>query len=58
MIDVYVATHKKIQLSLPSYCKMKQVNSLVNGPWDGYLHDADGQENISKNVDEYLRIKI
>lgn len=50
MIDVYVATHKKIPLSFPSFCKMIQVNSAANGPWKGYLHDSDGRDNISKKM--------
>lgn len=58
MIDVYVATHKKIQISLPPFCKMMQVNSLVNGPWDGYLHDSDGKENISKKNASYCELTV
>ncbi len=38
-VEVYVATHKKIDFEIPDYCRKIQVNAERNGQWEGYLHD-------------------
>ena len=40
-VEVYVATHKKIDFALPDYCSKIQVNAERNGQWEGYLHDNE-----------------
>lgn len=47
-ISIYVATHKKMDYSLPSIYKLCQVNATINGRWKQYIHDNDNIDNISK----------
>ena len=55
-VEVYVATHKKIDLALPKHCKFIQVNSDKMGRWDGYLHDNDTTDNISDKNYSYCEL--
>ena len=56
-IEVYVATHKKIDFALPDYCKKIQVNAERLGQWEGYLHDNDNREdNISLKNPNYCEL--
>ena len=55
MIDIYIATHKKINFDLPPIYKWVQVNAEKNGPWEGYLNDAEG-DNISSKNDSYCEL--
>ncbi len=55
-IDVYVATHKKVNLTLPNYCHLIQVGSAQNEKFDGYLHDDDWAINISNKNDSYCEL--
>lgn len=47
-IDIYVATHKKMNYRLPSIYKLCQVNAAINGKWPQYIHDDDNEDNISR----------
>ncbi|MBQ9594255.1 MAG: DUF4422 domain-containing protein, partial [Synergistaceae bacterium] len=56
-VEVYVATHKKIDFALPDYCSKIQVNAERNGKWEGYLHDNDNAEdNISLKNPNYCEL--
>ena len=55
-VSIYVATHKRIALELPDYCKVIQVNAEENSPWEGYLHDNDGADNISSKNKSYCEL--
>ena len=55
-IEVYVATHKKIDFEFPDYCKKIQVNAERSGQWEGYLHDNDNQDNISFKNPNYCEL--
>ena len=56
-VEVYVATHKKIDFALPDYCSKIQVNAERNGQWEGYLHDNDNAEdNISLKNPNYCEL--
>lgn len=55
-IEVYVATHKKMDLILPEHCKYIQVNANKQGQWTGYLHDNDSQDNISEKNNSYCEL--
>ena len=56
MIEIFVATHKKINIALPSYCIPIQVNAEKNGKWEGYRHDNDSQDNISLKNNSYCEL--
>lgn len=47
--SIYVATHKKINLSLPNNYKVIQLKCDLFGQWDGYIHDNVGN-NISNKI--------
>lgn len=50
MVDIYVATHKKLAYVLPSCYKVMQVNCKKKAEhWEGYLHDDCG-DNISEKM--------
>ncbi|MBR0204835.1 MAG: DUF4422 domain-containing protein [Synergistaceae bacterium] len=55
-IEVYVATHKKVDFEFPDYCSTIQVNAEKNGQWEGYLHDNDNQDNISLKNPNYCEL--
>ncbi len=56
-VEVYVATHKKIDFALPEYCSRIQVNAERNGQWEGYLHDNDNaDDNISLKNPNYCEL--
>ncbi|MBQ3450331.1 MAG: DUF4422 domain-containing protein, partial [Synergistaceae bacterium] len=55
-VEVYVATHKKIDFEIPDYCKKIQVNAERNGQWEGYLHDNDNPDNISLKNPNYCEL--
>lgn len=55
-VEVYVATHKKMGMILPDYCKYIQVNANKQGQWKGYLHDNDLQDNISNKNNSYSEL--
>ena len=55
-IEIFVATHKKQNLILPNYCKYIQVNTENQGKWAGYIHDNDGNDNISKKNESYCEL--
>ena len=46
-ISIYIATHKKMNYSLPPIYKICQVNAALCGHWDGYVYDDAGVDNIS-----------
>ena len=57
-IDIYVATHKKIDYALPDDYKPMQVNCKSSSThWEGYLHDDDG-ENISEKNSSYCELTV
>lgn len=58
MIDIYIATHKKLHFDLPPIYKWVQVNAAKNGEWEGYLHDSDGEDNISEKNDSYCELTV
>lgn len=58
MIDIYIATHKKHHFDLPPIYKWVQVNAAKNGEWEGYLHDSDGEDNISEKNDSYCELTV
>lgn len=56
-ISVYVAAHKKIDLSLPACYRICQVNAEKNGRWDGnYVFDNGAPDNISLKNDRYCEL--
>lgn len=55
-VEVYVATHKKIDFEIPDYCRKIQVNAERNGQWEGYLHDNDNPDNISLKNPNYCEL--
>ena len=55
-ICVYAAAHRQIAHPLPAYCRLIQVNAAKNGRWDGYLHDDDGGDDISRKNDLYCEL--
>lgn len=55
-IEIFVATHKKVDYSLPDHCRMIQVNAEKNGSWEGYLHDNDPADNISLKNESYCEL--
>lgn len=55
-VEVYVATHKKQNISLPDHCKFVQVNAEKQGQWEGYLHDNDVPDNISSKNNSYCEL--
>lgn len=55
MLCVYVATHKKIDYSFPSYCKKVQINVANTSPWEGYIHD-NSMCNISVKNPYYCEL--
>ena len=57
MTDIYIATHKKLRFDLPPIYKWVQVNAEKTGPWEGYLHDSDG-ENISNKNESYCELTV
>ena len=46
-VSIYVATHKKMNYSLPPIYKLCQVNAALTGHWGGYVHDDENTDNIS-----------
>lgn len=55
-MDIWVATHKKIDFDLPPDYKAMQINCKANGEhWLGYLHDDDGI-NISEKNESYCEL--
>ena len=54
---VYLATHKKLNFSIPDYCSFMQVNCHNNGRWDGYLHDDEG-DNISEKNPSFCELTV
>ena len=46
-VELYIATHKEFDGNLADYCRKMQVNTANTHPWNGYLHDNEG-DNISK----------
>lgn len=57
MTEVFVAAHKKTDVSLPGYCRMIQVGSVFHDRIDGYLYDDwNGQDNISAKNNSYSEL--
>lgn len=49
-MDIFVATHKKLDFSLPEGYRPMQVNCKAAGShWEGYLHDDEGINISEKN---------
>ncbi|MCD7735932.1 MAG: DUF4422 domain-containing protein [Lachnospiraceae bacterium] len=55
-IEVYVATHKKVELKLPDYCRLIQVGSALHDRMDGYLHDDEWEPHISDKNESYCEL--
>ncbi len=55
-VEIYVATHKKIDTILPDYCRLIQINAERTGKWEGYLHDNDTEDNISLKNSSYSEL--
>ena len=56
IIEVYIASHKKIDLIVPDGYKAIQVNSeYLNEDWKGYIRDDSG-ENISIKNSSYCEL--
>lgn len=55
-IEIYVATHKPMEVKLPDFCKPIQVNTDKNGRWANYLHDNDTFDNISAKNNSYCEL--
>lgn len=54
---IYVAAHKKVELSLPDGYRLCQVNASKNGRWEGdCVHDDDSADNISGKNDRYCEL--
>lgn len=57
-IDIYTATHKKVELDLPSGYSLMEVNAAKRGEhWPGYLYDDTG-ENISEKNESYCELTV
>ena len=57
-MDIWVATHKKLDFDLPQGYKPMQVNCKATGEhWEGYLHDDDGI-NISEKNGSYCELTV
>lgn len=56
-VEIYVAAHKPVSLSLPEGYRICQVNAAKNGRWQGeYAHDDDGEDNISFKNDRFSEL--
>ena len=56
MTEIYVATHKKVNYTLPTCYRMVQVNCKKTGEhWQNYLHDDYG-DNISEKNGSYCEL--
>jgi hypothetical protein len=53
---LFVATHKPVRFNLPPEYHWVQVNAARNGCWEGYLHDSDGEDNISEKNPSYCEL--
>ena len=53
---LYIATHKPVRFDLPPAYHWVQVNAATNGLWEGYLHDSDGEDNISAKNPSYCEL--
>ena len=50
-VEIYTATHKRMDFTIPAYCRRLQVNCKVTGSkWDQYIHDDDGINISEKNA--------
>ena len=56
--EIFVATHKPIRFRLPDEYYWVQVNAAHTGQWDNYLHDNDGQDNISIKNPSYCELTV
>ena len=54
--ELFVATHKPVRFNLPPAYHWVQVNAARNGLWEGYLHDSDGEDNISEKNPSYCEL--
>ena len=56
-ISIYVAAHKKTDITLPAAYKICQVNAEKNGRWTGdYVYDNGAPDNISLKNDRYCEL--
>ena len=57
-MEILVATHKKVDYTLPANYRFMQVNCSKTGQhWSGYLHDDEGI-NISEKNDSYCELTV
>lgn len=56
VVDVLVATHKKVNVNIPEYCRLIQVGSALHDRIDGYLQDDAAEPNISAKNESYCEL--
>ena len=55
-VEIYVASHRQVNIELPSCYKLVQVNAKKRGElWKGFIHDDSG-ENISEKNESYCEL--
>lgn len=55
-VEIYVASHRQVNIELPECYKFVQVNAKKRGEhWHGFIHDDNG-ENISEKNESYCEL--